>query len=192
MHVRTSLVAVCASFALAVTVSPAWAEQPEQPPTALDQGGQGAPPKPKYHKLSQLSKAEKSAVKLASRLTAKATKGRVLDYKRADKYDQGHPVFRRRFTAGWLFSGGKVTNISHKERKAVRRFIPKGDPYWMLPKDVFGVPHCTGKSKSVQRGRSYHETWHKSCRTARIIWVYASAGILLGVLGAAMPPPPPS
>jgi hypothetical protein len=102
MHVRTSLVAVCASFALAVTVSPARAEQPEQPPTALNQGGQGAPPKPKYHKLSQLTKGEKSAVKLAQRLTAKATKGRVLDYKRADKYDQGHAEFRQRFTAGWL------------------------------------------------------------------------------------------
>jgi hypothetical protein len=192
MHVRTSLVAFCASFALAVTVSPAWAAQPKQSPTAPDQAGRSAPPNPKHHKFSQLSKSEKAAIKLAARLDAKATKGRVLDYKRANKYDRGEVLFRRKFTAGWLSTGGKVVNISRNERKKVHRFIPKGDKYWMLPKNSFGVPQCSGKTKYVQRGRvgrpGYRaESWYNSCDTAKLLWVYGATSLLLG--GVAMYPP---
>jgi hypothetical protein len=55
----------------------------------------------------------------------------------------------------------------------------------MLPKNPFGVPHCTGKSKHTERGSVwlpgyYSESWLNSCETAKLLWLYGSTATLLG------------
>jgi hypothetical protein len=180
------------AMSLAVLVSPALAQAVPSPEPSIHAQSQDKP-RPRYTKTTQLTSTEKKQVDLGARIihysVSKAGGRRTMDYRKADKYDQGHPTARRRVVAGFILGGGKVGHISKAELKRVRAYIPKGNPYKGLPKNVFGVPQCEGVSKTVK----YHPVpsrnfriYMNSCDTSLTIFTMTSISVTMGVIGAAL------
>jgi hypothetical protein len=164
-----------------VSVSPAIAKPPD-PGSAV----QAPKPRPRYTDRRDIPAREQADIALAVRLARHTVHRNVLDYRAADTYDRGRVTFRRKFAAGVLVSGGRITHLSKAERRRVRAYIPKGDPYRALPHDARDRPKCQGYSGDLVRKKPrprHTEVWYNSCQTALIIFASTSIAALVGVLG---------
>lgn len=172
---RTAVLVGMLAIALVTSVLPAQAG----PPLPVVRPDPGEAPKQHHQKTSQLSAKEKSKVKFGWRMVHYAeTKPKIIDYRRADKYDQGHVTSRRRFVAGFIYNGGKVTHIGAGELRKVKALLPHPRPLRAAEK-----PYCRGRQGIKVYSKllpSYKMYWN-SCSTARIIAVWSVDMIVLGV-----------
>lgn len=181
IHVSAALASVVLSRALVarVRVSPAIAKPP-------DPGSAVQPPKPRqrYPDRRDIPAREQADIALAVRLARHTVHRNVLDYRAANTYDRGRVTFRRKFAAGVLVSGGRITHPSKTEQRRVRAYIPKGDPYRALPHDARAglSARATGDLVRKKPRPRYTEVWYNSCQTALMIFASTSIAVLVGVL----------
>lgn len=148
---------------------------------------------PSTQNLSKKKKSTIAAVKSIYRAVDK--KKHTLDYKKANKYDKGKTTTRRKFAAGYLWTGGKIKNISKTELKRVKKYLPKKSYSKVRAMGKRGSgdspARCTGVTKltTKQKGPWFdNHYYYNSCDTATIIYVMDQVAVLGGLLiGAAKP-----
>ena len=126
---RALVGALAAGLVGATLVAPTASAQPvpQTPrvasPTTPDGGGK-APSY--YYEYRWLSKAKRAEVSVAWNILSKSVSkdGKTLDYKKANKHDEGKTTIRRKVAATYLWGGKKVTHLSKAEKKKVRTTAP--------------------------------------------------------------------
>lgn len=203
MRVRTLLVSGAATLALLAGTTTAGAAPTDTTPAVAAAASKDSPHKD-WRKA--LNKGQKADVLAGTRIFQKAVNKSqtTLDYKKANKYDNGRTTARRQFAAGWLYWGKKISNISKAERKKVRSYLPKAplpSPALLRAKALLSAdakadllregPACTGVTKTVtKRWPSYGggdmtaDFYFNSCDTDLIIAAGGGAAVLTGVIGA--------
>lgn len=191
------------ALALLTTVSPVAHGNPRPPaPAARLMSQAPTTHQPAYPRLDQIPAAQTRGILLAGRLQHYATnrKTHVLDYAKANRYDQGHVTFRRLFAAGWLTAGGRITHISSAERKKVHSYVRRGDPF-SSSRDHLGRKHCTGQNKVVTSGthvsiyhmrvHRYTAQWYDSCQTNLILFTFGTTAAVAAALAYFIQPAAP-
>lgn len=154
----------------------------------------------KIYKYSQLSSGRRADLAATDSIQKHAvSKSHKLDYKKANKYDKGRTTARRKFAAGFLWAGGKITGISSAELKKVKKYIPKKRaPYHKLSDARFlpdAPKKCTGVTKYRDvyvKGPAFDRRYYlNSCDTDLLLASTDSAAILAGVIAVLIPPSAP-
>ena len=204
MRLRTIVLSGAVTLALlAGTPSTAGAAPTETAQAAAAAAGKDSPHKD-WRKA--LNKSQKADVLAGTRIFQKSINKAhtTLDYKKANKYDNGRNTARRQFAAGWLYWGKRISHISKAERKKVRAYLPTTplpSPALLRAKGLLTADAkadllkaglaCTGVSKqdtkswpSYGGGDMTADFYFNSCDTDIIIAAGGVAAVLAGVIGA--------
>jgi hypothetical protein len=125
-------------------------------------------------------RAAKQAARIARRAMSKS--GRTLNYAEATKVG-GRAKWRRQFTAGFYWQGGRVTHISDAELAEVKSFIPPSQAVITQR-----APNCQGVNKTVvvrhDARRRIVDTYYDSCETLDLIFAREEAAIVVCGIGS--------
>jgi hypothetical protein len=118
-----------------------------------------------------------------------------LNYKTAKKYDKGDYVARRKMAAGFLSTGGKITNITSGELKKVKKYLPTKRRAANSRTLGDSPKRCTGVTKwkdTYVKGPAFQVDYYlNSCDTDFVKDASDSIAIALGIAAGIYPPSAP-
>ncbi len=115
---------------------------------------------------------------------------KTLDYKKADKYDQGRTGARRKMARGLIYAGAKFKNLSSAERKKIMAYKMSvhGPSGLDSTRGAHKALDCRGRSDTTSKnpkGPTFTVVWYfDSCTTSAIVDSLSSCAILGGVITA--------
>lgn len=204
------VVALGMTTSLLVAVGPAEAaSRPQSPPVLAPNSPDGAGTVPSYrYEYRKLSKAKRSDASAAVNIIRKSVtnKGKTLNYRKANKYDNGRTTARRQVAAAYLWAGKKITNVSKAELKKIKKYVPKKKrprkfdartEIQDLKILLDANPACTGKSgwRTLYDKHGSRRGWAvylNRCETANLKAGALTVAFVTGILAISVSSKPPA